>query len=135
MDMKIRFPGNKRVDAVLNGFTIQTDQSQEEGGDGSAPEPFSLFLASIGTCAGIYVSSFCQQRGIPTEKLELNLSFEWNDSTHHMDAIRIHVDLPPDFPPKYQKAVIKAAAMCTVKRHLENPPAIEVTASIQESNL
>ena len=64
MDMEIQFPGGKKVDALYKGFTIKTDQPKNEGGEGSAPEPFSLFLTSIGTCAGIYVLNFCQNRNI-----------------------------------------------------------------------
>ncbi len=41
MDMKISFPGGKKVDADYKGFTIKTDQPRHEEGDGSAPEPFS----------------------------------------------------------------------------------------------
>ena len=52
---KITFPGNKKVDAEFNGFTIKTDQPVNQGGVGSAPTPFETFLASLGTCAGIYV--------------------------------------------------------------------------------
>ena len=66
-EMKISFPGNKKVFADYGGFTIETDQTKQEGGDGSAPEPFSLFLASIGTCAGIYVLSFCRERKLDTK--------------------------------------------------------------------
>ena len=54
MDMKVYFPGGKRVYADYGGFTIETDQPARGGGDDSAPAPFDLFLASIGTCAGIY---------------------------------------------------------------------------------
>jgi ribosomal protein S12 methylthiotransferase accessory factor len=63
MEMTISFPGGKRVDAHLMGRTIQTDQAREAGGDGSAPEPYTLFLSSIGTCAGIYVLGFCPAVG------------------------------------------------------------------------
>ena len=70
-EMKIFFPGGKKVSAQYRGFTIQTDQSISGGGESSAPAPFDLFLASIGTCAGIYVLLFCRQRNIPTEKIRL----------------------------------------------------------------
>jgi len=53
MELVISFPGGKRVDAQVGDFTLRTDQPKDHGGDGSAPEPFALFLASIGTCAGI----------------------------------------------------------------------------------
>ncbi len=61
MTMEIVFPGNKKVNARYRGFTIETDQAREEGGDGSAPEPFDLFLSSMGTCAGIYVVYFVRK--------------------------------------------------------------------------
>ena len=66
-EMIVTFGGGKKVNAEFNGFTIATDQAIYAGGEGAAPEPFSLFLASIGTCAGIFVLSFCQSRGIPTD--------------------------------------------------------------------
>ena len=58
----VSFPAGKRVDAQYKGFTIQTDQSRHGGGDGAAPEPFDLFLASIATCAGVYVKGYCDAR-------------------------------------------------------------------------
>ncbi len=63
----IDFPGGARVDAHFGPYTVKTDQPPSGGGEGSAPAPFSLFLASVGTCAGIYVLGFCQQRGIQTD--------------------------------------------------------------------
>ena len=51
-EMEISFPGGQKVDAQYRGLTIKTDQPVEDGGDESAPTPFSLFLASLGTCAG-----------------------------------------------------------------------------------
>ena len=71
MEMEIFFEGNKKVSANLNGTIIRTDQPLQAGGNGSAPAPFDLFLASIGTCAGIYVKGFCDQRGIPSDNIKI----------------------------------------------------------------
>jgi ribosomal protein S12 methylthiotransferase accessory factor len=71
MEMTIRLAGGMRVSADFKGFAIATDQPQESGGEGSAPSPFDLFLASLGTCAGFYIQSFCQKRGIPTQGIGL----------------------------------------------------------------
>ena len=60
MDMEIIFPEGKKVNALYRGFTIKTDQSPDNGGEGSAPTPFDLFLASIGTCTGIMFSFFAR---------------------------------------------------------------------------
>ena len=41
------------------------------GGDVAAPTPFSTFLASLVTCAGIYGLGFCKQRGLDTKGIRL----------------------------------------------------------------
>jgi putative redox protein len=125
-EMEIVFPGNKKVDAIFNGQVIKTDQPVQAGGDGTAPAPFDLFLASIGTCAGIYVLGFCQARGIPTEGIKLIQKMNYNFQKRLFDKIEIEIKLPPDFPEKYKAAVIHAADNCAVKKHLLNPPEIVV---------
>jgi putative redox protein len=131
MDMKITFPGGKRVDAEYNGFTHKTDQLREDGGESSAPQPFDLFLVSLGTCAGIYVLSFCQKRGIDTSAIELRQSMDWDPQTHRIAKINIEIALPASFPEKYRAAVVQAAQLCTVKKHLENPPQFNLFTTIR----
>jgi len=130
--MEVYFPGGKKVNANYKGFTIETDQAREEGGEGSAPEPYSLFLASIGTCAGIYVVYFCQERGIDTSNIKMKLEFDRDEEKHLTTAVHMQIDLPPDFPTKYKKAVIKAAKLCTVKRNIADPPEFKISATIQD---
>lgn len=131
MEMQIDLAGNKRVKATYKGFTVETDQPASEGGDGSAPEPFDLFLASLGTCAGVYIVYFCEGRNIPTDNIRMTLRFERNEKSHLVERIAMDIHLPDDFPAKYRKAVIRAAEMCTVKRTLLNPPTIQVNAHPQ----
>ncbi|NTW24155.1 MAG: osmotically inducible protein OsmC [Lentimicrobium sp.] len=128
--MKISFEGAKKIIAEYNGQRIVTDQPVRAGGEGSAPAPFDLFLASIGTCAGIYVKSFCDQRDIPTEGISLEQDMKFDSTTHLITNIDIRIILPASFPEKYKDAVINAANLCAVKRHLHNPPAMTVVAEI-----
>lgn len=125
-DLIVTFAGGKKVNADFRGFTIQTDQSEHAGGEGSAPEPFTLFLASIGTCAGIFVLSFCQSRGIPTEGIRVVQSHEAKEGGRGIGKITLTIELPPDFPEKYKDAVISAANLCAVKKHIMEPPVFEV---------
>jgi putative redox protein len=131
MEMVISFPGGARVDAAgYDGLIIKTDQPPSGGGEGSAPTPFALFLASMGTCAGIYVLSFCQQRGLPTEDIRIRQSMEMNPITHMVSQVNLDIDLPAGFPEKYKSALIKSAQLCAVKRHLENPPQFKIETHI-----
>ena len=129
MQMNITFPGGKRVDASAGSVTIASDQSAESGGEGSAPEPYTLFLASLGTCAGIYVLRFCQSRGLSTEGLALTQTMEWDEAAHKLSRVRLDIHLPRGFPDKYRDAVIRAADQCAVKRTILEPPEFIVTAA------
>jgi putative redox protein len=129
MDMEIYFPGGKRVYADYGGFTIQTDQPARSGGEGSAPAPFDLFLASIGTCAGIYALGFMQQRGIDPEGSKLTMRSHYNPTIGLIDKIELELKTPPGFPDKYRDAIINAMELCAVKKHLQQPPAFAVTTA------
>lgn len=129
-EMEITFPEGKRVDAVYKGLVIKTDQPVYAGGDGSAPAPFDLFLASIGTCAGFYVVAFCQRRGIPVEKAAVVMRMDKDPLTRMIKKISIEIQLPPEFPEKYRKAIIKSVDSCAVTAHILNPPSFEVEAKI-----
>lgn len=124
--MLVTFPGGKRVDAHFDGFHIQTDQPLLAGGEGSAPEPYTLFLASIATCAGIYVKSFCDHRGISADEITLVQRMHYDPSRRRMAKIAIDILVPEDFPEKYHKALARAAGQCAVKRTMEDPPIFEV---------
>ena len=130
-EMIIDFPGGARVDAHFGPYTIKTDQPPAGGGEGSAPAPFSLFLASLGTCAGIYVLGFCRQRGLPAEGIRLVQRIERDPATHMVGKVALELHLPPSFPEKYKDALIRAAEQCAVKKHLERPPAITVSAVVE----
>jgi ribosomal protein S12 methylthiotransferase accessory factor len=127
MEMIIDFPKGQIVTAKFQGFQVTTDQPVESGGENTAPDPFSLFLSSIGTCTGIYVLRFCQERNLPTEDLNLILKTQWNEKKRLISTIDIAINSGKAFPDKYKNTLVKVANLCTVKRHLEKPPIINVT--------
>ena len=130
MEVKVTFPGGKRVDAEIGGHVIATDQPVAAGGTGAAPTPFECFLASLATCAGIYVLSFCQERGIGTDGLSLAQRMEFSEETgkKRLSKVAMEITLPAGFPEKYRNAIVKTAGLCTVKKVLLDPPEFEIYA-------
>jgi ribosomal protein S12 methylthiotransferase accessory factor len=124
--MTVTFPGGKRVDAQYGGFTMSTDQPPQGGGEGAAPQPFDLFLASIATCAGIYVKGYCDARGIATEGLGMAMQIEREPGKARVVRLVIEIRLPPGFSEKHRDAVVRAADLCAVKKHILAPPAFEI---------
>jgi putative redox protein len=128
MAIDIYFDGNKKVNAVIDGFTVTTDQPVQSGGDNSAPTPFSLFLASLGTCAGIYIKGFCDQRGIDSTDIRIEMDYNYDPIRKLIVKFIMRIHVPADFPVQYEAAVIKSASLCAVKRHLN--PVIENDVTI-----
>jgi ribosomal protein S12 methylthiotransferase accessory factor len=129
MEMVIDFPGGSRVDAHFGPFTVMTDQPPQA----SAPTPFATFLASIGTCAGIYVLGFCQQRGLPTDGIRIVQRMHADRFSGMIGKIDLEIQVPPTFPEKYTQALIRAAEMCAVKKHFERPPQFDVSTVVVET--
>ena len=124
MEMRIVFPGGDRVDALMGNMVVKTDQN------GTAPAPFGLFLASIGTCAGIYVLGFCKHRGLPTEGIEVVQRLHMSPTTRMIEKVDLDILVPPEFPQKYHEALVRAADQCAVKKHLEQPPTFNVQTKV-----
>jgi ribosomal protein S12 methylthiotransferase accessory factor len=124
--MEVTFDGGKVITAHLNGQIIRTDQPLENGGGNSAPAPFDLFLASIGTCAGIYVKSFCDRRQISTEGIKIIQTMEFDNEKKTPSLFKLDIQLPSGFPEKYKEAVINAAELCLVKKTINNQPEFQV---------
>ena len=127
MEITIDFPGGSKVDAHFGGFTVKTDQPPGGGGKGSAPTPFAMFLASIGTCAGIYALGFCRQRGLATEGLRIIQNVQSNPATAMVELVGLEIELPRNFPEKYREAIIHSVELCAVKKHLQQPPRFEIS--------
>jgi putative redox protein len=131
LEIEVTHGGGKKIDAKVGRFVVHTDQSKLSGGDGTAPEPYTLFLSSLATCAGIYVVGFCQARDIPTQDIRLIQDHDFDESTGKLKGVRLTVELPSGFPEKYRDSVVRAAAACTVKKTIENPPPMTIEASVR----
>jgi len=121
MELVIDFPGGTRVDAHFGQFAVNTDQPPSN----TAPTPFAVFLSSIGTCAGIYVLGFCQQRNLPTDGLRIIQRVN-KDSDGMVRQIDLEIQTPPGFPEKYLPSLVRSAELCAVKKHLETPPQFNI---------
>lgn len=128
MEMIIDFPGGLKVDASFRGHTIQTDQPPAD----SAPMPFEVFLASVGTCAGIYVLGFCRQRNLPTDGIRI-IQRNHPNMSGMIEKIDLDIQVPPTFPAQYYDALVRSAELCKVKKTLEHPPVFEVKTVVAET--
>ena len=127
-EIVVTLPGGRRVDARVGAHTVHTDQPVDNGGEDSAPSPFALFLASLATCAGIFVQGFCAKRGIPFEGIRLVQRPEYGEDGA-LRAVALDIQLPADFPEKYRSAVVQVVEQCSVKKAIHAQPEFRVRTS------
>jgi len=127
----VTLTGGRRVDAEVRGHTIHTDQPVGNGGEDSAPAPFDVFLASMGTCAGIFVQGFCAKRGIPYQEIRIVERPEF-DAEGTLRAVDFDIRLPGTFPEKYREALVRVVEQCSVKRAIYAQPGYRVHTSLNE---
>ncbi len=88
------------------------------------------FLASLATCAGIYVLGFCQKRDIPYDGISLSQSWERDEKTKRLTNVRIAIEVPSDFPGEVPLGPRPRGRQCAVKKTLENPPEFVVETAV-----
>lgn len=132
-ELVITLPGCRRVDARIGHHTVHTDQPLGNGGEDSAPSPYELFLASLGTCAGIFVQGFCAKRGIPFEDIRIVQRAEFGEDGV-LRAVDLDLQLPAGFPQKYRAAIVQVAEQCSVKKAIAAQPGFRVRASGAEGS-
>ncbi|MCC6619851.1 MAG: OsmC family protein [Deltaproteobacteria bacterium] len=126
MELRVSFPGGKRVDVAFGPHRVCTDQPRGAGGDDSAPAPYDIFLASLGACAGIYAAAFCQARGLDPSLVELVERVTFDPVTHLAQEVDIDVRVAPAFPAKHVAALLRSVDQCKIKKTLACPPRMTI---------
>ena len=132
MNIRVTFGGGKKVDAQVRNHVVRTDQSVQHGGEGAAPEPFDLFLASLAASAGARVLAFCQARNISTEDIEILQRHRFDELSKRLSCVELELVLPFEFPEGERAALIRAAESSDVKEVLASAPDVVVSLRVPE---
>lgn len=121
-EILVTLPGGRRVDAQVGAHVVRTDQPVDNGGEDTAPSPYQLFLAALGTCAGIFVQGFCAKRALPTEGIRVRERPFHDPETGALERVELDIEVPADFPEKYREALVRVVDQCSVKRAIQAQP-------------
>jgi len=88
--------------------------------------PPELLLASLGSCIGAYVESYCRQARIPYEDMTINIDWEKAKDPARIGKIRADVKIPSDEAKAKTQAILRAAESCLVHNTFKYPPEIGI---------
>jgi ribosomal protein S12 methylthiotransferase accessory factor len=130
--IEVSFKGGKKVEAKIENMIVMTDQPIKKGGEGTAPAPFQLFLASIATCAGIYALEFCLTRKMSTDGMALTMTCEFDEGRKVYQKLRIHLSLPNGFPKEYERSILRVMDLNSLKKHIVHSAEFEISVGYYE---
>ncbi|MCB1772480.1 MAG: OsmC family protein [Gammaproteobacteria bacterium] len=128
MELKVRLDGAKCVSTHIGSHEIRTDQPVKAGGGDTAPAPYDLFLASIATCAGFFVQSYCENKQIDTTGIGITLNVQRDPASKRVTTFVITIEVPPHLPEHLQQTLCRVAAQCAVTKTIESQPEFVVQA-------
>ena len=62
------------------------------------------------------ILAFCRKRNIPTEGFKIRQIVDWHRKHTDQSKIRLSIELPAQFPEKYEKTIAKAVNNCLVAK-------------------
>ncbi|KKR31818.1 MAG: hypothetical protein UT63_C0059G0001 [Candidatus Gottesmanbacteria bacterium GW2011_GWC2_39_8] len=126
MEMTISYKEGEKFIASCRGHEITIDQPLDNGGKDEGPTPPELFIASLGSCIGVYVLAYCKNAKINTEGMAINVKWEKAKDPDRIGTIKVDIKLPEDVG-KRKAALLKVAEHCLVHNTITHLPIIEIT--------
>ncbi len=88
--------------------------------------PAELFIASLGTCIGVYAVRFCNRHNLPTAGLKVSLDWTVVKDPGRIGTIKAELHYPHDIPETEKKGLLRMAEACFVHESIVHPPEIVV---------
>jgi uncharacterized OsmC-like protein len=110
--------------ATAAGRAMVVDAAPEDGGAGTALSAPQLFAAAVGACLLEFVTNSCRLRGIPFERLSLELAAEETKRPRRIGAIEATIHIEPEPPADVKRRLVGVARHATLANTLVRPPEV-----------
>jgi uncharacterized OsmC-like protein len=112
--------------AAEGAHTVVVDAAPEDGGGGTAMSAPRLFVAALGACMLEFVVNSCRLRGVPVERLSVEMECEEVPGPRRLGAVSAVISLEPEPPQDVKRRVVGVARHATLVNALAQPPEVDV---------
>jgi len=126
MKMEVNLEQGFLFKAQCSGHEVAADQPEKEGGTNKAMTPSELFVASLGTCIGVYAVRFCKRHNLPTEGMKVSLDWTVVKDPWRIGSIKAELHYPHDIPDAEKKGLLRMAEACFVHETIVHKPEIVI---------
>jgi len=122
MRLTVQHVDGLRFLATAEGHAVVVDAAPEDGGAGTALSAPRLFAAAVGACILEFVTNSCRLRGIPFERLSLEMDFEEQARPRRVGVLEVTIHIEPEPPEDVRRRLIGVARHATLVNTLVRPP-------------
>lgn len=108
------YKGNMLFESKVGNHTLSIDVPEDVGGRDRGPTPLELFVASLGSCIGVYVASYCEKNGIDDTGMTVEINFEKVSNPTRLANLKAIIRLPKGDCGHRVKAIEQTAMHCAV---------------------
>lgn len=126
MRLTVQHVDGLRFLATAEAHTVVMDARPEDGGTGTALSAPQLFVAAVGACMLEFVANSCRLRGIPFDRLTLEMEFEEQAKPRRIGALEATIHIEPEPPEDVKRRLIGVARHATLVNTLMRSPEMSV---------
>jgi len=106
--------GDMLFESQIGNHGVIIDVPDSMGGSDRGPTPPQIFIASLGSCIGAFVANYCNNVGIDTTDLSVDVSFEKVEDPTRLTNVKVQVNVPNGDISGREKALLRVAGHCPV---------------------
>ena len=126
MKLTVRHVDGMRFLAMADGHTIVVDAAPEDGGGGTAMSAPQLWVAALGACMLEFAVNSCRLRGVPVERLRLEMAYEEIPRPRRVGPLKAILHLEPEPPDEVKRRLVGVARHATLVNALVHPPEVDI---------
>lgn len=119
------YRGDMSFETVLGSHRLVIDVPASMGGKDRAPTPSELFVASIGSCVGAFVASYCERTGLDSRDMTVDVHFQRTQDPTRLTDLSVVVNLPHARCDAREEAIRRVAEHCPVHETIVTMPRID----------
>ena len=110
----------------IGEHVVDVDVPLSKGGADRAPTAPQVMIAAIGSCIGTFAAEYCNNAGIDTTDLSVEVDFSILENPLRLGPIKVRVLLPHGEAGPRLAAVQRAASQCTLHNTFTHFEGMEV---------
>ena len=126
MKLTVQHVEGLRFLATVCSPTVAVDAAPEDGGTGTAMSAPQLFAAAVGACMLEFVANSCRLRGIPFERLSLEMVCQEQAGPRRIEAMEATIHIEPEPAEDAKRRLIGVARHATLVNTIARPPEVIV---------